>query len=185
MKKILSLILVLVISASLFSCENSNVETIETEVATETESKEIPLTLYNYEDYIELNCSIEGGESIWDSYEKEYHYLTAYCDAEAVGNPHYKYNNVTIEIQFKIYDKTNYQNYLMRNIALLEGESTDSIAKAEPYSDTTCFLHLNLAGNGDDYNNLIYVPIEGYTLQQVFDRTMFEVISVSGTVEEY
>lgn len=187
MKKILSLILVLIACTSLFSCGNGNAETTEaeTEVATETESKQIPLNLFNYEDYIEINCSVEGGESSWDSYKREYVYYTAYCDAEAVGNPHYKYNNVTIEIKFSIYDKINYQNYLKRNIALLKGQSTDNIGEAKPYDDVTCFLNLNLAGNGSASNKLLYVPIEDYTLQQVFDRTMFEIVSISGTVEEY
>lgn len=146
----------------------------------------IRLTLQNYKDYIDCNATVRAGDSI-DYSIYGYVYTSAECNFEATGNSHYKYNDVTIVVKFSHYDKAGYQQYLKNQLAIMTGNSIT--AEAEAYREMTCTVKLNLAGNGKRTCELSTPwSSEASTyksINAIFDRTAYEVISISGTVQEY
>lgn len=77
--------------------------------------------------------------------------------------------------------------YLANQIKIYSGESVET--EATPYDDATTTVTLNLAGNGSDTCTLYtpwYNERSSYSnINTVFNRTYYEVLGVSGTVEEY
>lgn len=146
----------------------------------------IQLTLYNYEDYIDCDATVRCGDSYYNS-SYGYIYTGAECSFKATGNSHYKYDNVIITIKFSHYDQAGYKQYWENQASMLVGKPITK--EATPYSQRTCKISLNLAGNGSASCEL-YTPWsnEKYAYSKsstVFDRTVYEVVSISGTVQEY
>lgn len=140
----------------------------------------IQLTLLNYEDYIECNASVIPGISL-KGYSGEYIYIDANCSFEATGNIHYKYNNVTLTIIFNHYDTKGYVDYLL--------ESYNGSVEAKPYSTKTGYVRLSIAGNGS-YSCVLDTPWTEeeknyYDTWAIYNQTVYEVVSITGTVEEY
>lgn len=148
----------------------------------------IKLTLDNYKDYLDCNATVRVGDSYYDS-TYGYIYTSAECAFEAIGNTHYKYNNVSIVIRFCHYDKDGYMQYLLNSLGASIGEGTDSTEEAVPYDDATYTVNLNLAGNGSRTCELSTPWAKEKSkysdTKPIFDRTMYEVVSISGTVQEY
>lgn len=141
----------------------------------------IKLTLSNYEDYIECNATVRAG-----NYEFGY-YTSAECSFEAIGNMHYKYNNVSIVIKFSHYDEEGYLQLFENSIIIATGGTITE--KAVPYDEKTCTVNLNLAGNGKQ-TCVLMTPwgSEKNSYDDtgvIFMRTEFEIVSISGTVQEY
>ena len=146
----------------------------------------IQLTLSNFEDYIDINASVKVGNSTYTS-SYGYVYMSAKCSFEATGNTHYKYNNVHIAIKFSHYDKAGYGQYLLNNLTVLAGKPIET--EAVPYDDAVYTVKLNVGGNGSQTCELSTPwSSEKYDYSKadtVFDRTTYEVISISGTIQEY
>ena len=144
----------------------------------------IKLTMENYEDYIDCNATVKVGDSLYSGSIYGYIYTSAECMFEATGNVHYKYNDVSIVIKFCHYDKAGYTKYL-KNIIAAEPVTEEAV----PYSEATYTVNLNLAGKGSETCELTTPwnsEKKAYTDNKaIFDRTTFEIVSISGTVQEY
>ena len=147
----------------------------------------IKLTLNNYEDYIECNATVKAGDSLYISSTRGYVYTSAKCSFEAIGNSHYKYQDVYITIKFSHYDRAGYKLYLENNISSLLGQPIEE--EAIPYDDATYTVKLSLAGNGSQTCNLNTPWSSERTdyaeIDTIFDRTYYEIVSITGTVVEY
>jgi len=141
----------------------------------------VQLNLNNYENYIECTASVKASDKIGS------YYTNAECFFDAIGNSHYRYDNVYITISFSHYDKEGYNQHLMNMIYLLSGHPVEEVAT--PYDQEMLVVKLNLAGNASDSCKLSTPwskEMSAYDdTRAIFDRTIYEVISVSGTVKEY
>ncbi len=139
----------------------------------------VELTLSNYKDYLVMSPTvgignIAGGDII----------LHVQGAVETSGNTHYKYKDVVLKVKFTHYDPDGYKNYLAYNLGIEDIEP-------EPYDESVCTVKVNLSGAGNG-SCLLSTPYHIFTDEysiykrsDVFKRTMYEVIEVSGTVEEY
>ena len=147
----------------------------------------IQLTLYNYEDYIDCSATVKEGDSLYYNSTYGYVYTKAECSFKATGNSHYKYSNVYIKIKFSHYDLEGYKQYLENSIKSAIGSPIEK--EAIPYDDATYTVSLNIAGNGSKTCELwtpwSSEPSAYSDTDAIFDRTTYEVISISGTVKEY
>ena len=147
----------------------------------------VQLTIYNFEDYIDCNATVKVGDSLYYGSSYGYLYTSAECSFEAKGNTHYKYNDVQIVVKFSHYDKAGYQQYLSNSILAILGKPITE--EAVPYDDATYTIKLNIAGNGSKTCELSTpwnTEKQAYSdTDALFDRTAYEIVSVSGTVEEY
>lgn len=134
----------------------------------------IELTLFNYQNY--LNCSAYASGN--GSYISNFGYQSAKCEFEVTGNSHYKYKDVKIVVEFLAYDKKGYIQYLKNCIKPSE-------EPAEPYDTGKCYVYLNLAGNGSDTCLVSLNPLDCSSNSDISTRTLFNVVSVSGVIEEY
>lgn len=139
----------------------------------------IRLTLDNYEDYLDVNATKRGNAS---RYYGAHIYMSVDCYFEAKGNPHYKYNDVVFEIKFSHYRASEYSEYL----DYIFGRSDEMVT---PYDEEICTVKLNIAGNGNK-SCILYTPWDSEiyyygNIDAVYSVTMYDVISVSGTVQEY
>ena len=147
----------------------------------------IQLTPYNYDDYIDCNVTVKVDDIFYDY--KNYDVITTIeCNFEATGNTHYRYNNVSIEVKFNYYDFEGFGLYLSNSIAALEG--TPITEEAVPVDSRTRTINLNLAGNGSSSSCILYTdwaenPSRCKSSSSVFNRTTYEIVSISGTVQEY
>ena len=159
----------------------------------------IQLTLDNYEDYIECHASVKAKSTRELITSKKYMdvYSKAECSFEAIGNSHYKYNDVTITIKFCHYNMEEYSYHTLYEIhnlnSLLEGTTVEDPPKdGTPADSSTLTVKLNLAGNGSTSCTL-YTPWretmiksnEYFDTYSILNCTTFEVLSISGTVQEY
>ena len=146
----------------------------------------IQLTLDNYEDYLECTVTAAADDRLkYDSYH--YTYTSMTCVFKCQGNPHYKYNDVVIVVNFYHYNHEGYMQYLTNSILSLRGEKIEK--EAVPFSSSETILKLNLAGNGScscslwtDWSGNYRECSDSDALR---DQTFFEIVSISGTVEEY
>lgn len=142
----------------------------------------VNLTLYNYKDYIDCDATVKAK----DSYDTGI-YTSVECNFEAVGNTHYKYNDVSIVIEFSHYDIENNAQRALNDLLLYAGETITT--EAVPHDKSTRTVELNLAGNGATTCTL-FTPWKddrsAYSdTKTVFDGTYYTVLSISGTVQEY
>lgn len=146
----------------------------------------IKLTMYNFEDYIECNATVKSGEYFKDGYFG-YVYQSLQCIFEARGNTHYKYNDVSVVVQFCHYDLDGYLTYLGNNLEMLTGAAITTVPT--PCDEDTNTVKLNIAGNGSYTCELDTSwrtdKGECNDISTLFDRTIYKIVSVSGTVQEY
>ncbi len=137
----------------------------------------VQLNLTNYKNYIDYHASAsaEGRLSSYSSY----YYTSAKCAFEVTGNSHYRYKDVEIVVNFLGYDREGYVQYLGHIIDPVKFE------KATPYSTGKCYVNLNYAGNGSDTCTIRVNPDDYASSSDIKTRTVFEVVSISGIVEEY
>ncbi len=149
----------------------------------------IQLTLYNFEDYIEYYAGVKA-DTLISSYKdgtERYVYAYVVYKFEAKGNTHYKYNDVSIVIEFKNYDSENAYRNLINSYLI--GTGKDIETEAVPYDTSTKTVHLSLAGNGNITGSLqtpwLEKPAECVNEKILCNNTEFDIISISGTVQEY
>ncbi len=147
----------------------------------------IQLTLYNYEDYIDCSATVKIGDYLYYHSIEDYVNTSAECSFKATGNTHYKYDNVYIKIKFSHYDREGYLQYVTNNLNIACGMPIEK--EAIPYSERTYTVSLSIAGNGSKTCELTVPwssePRVYCDTDALFDRTTYEVISISGTVKEY
>ncbi len=134
----------------------------------------IQLTLDNYEDYLECKAHVRSGDYSggWCTSLK--------CTFEAKGNSHFKYNDVVFVVRFTYYDHKGIMQYYKNQISTTLGNPITT--EAVPKDQESCTLKLSLAGNGDTF---CYLDTDKDDFDNLFERTFFEIISISGTVKEY
>lgn len=153
----------------LTSCANAVAKSKE-ETVEEPVSNEIELTKENYEDYLEVTYSLRETDSRYDDYGG--------YSFSVKGNVHYKYNHVELKVHiwgfggdnpsFPTWDKNKqYHQWLYDK----------NVEKPMFDFDCTETIRLNLAGNASQV-----VPLLGLVKEEF---TYIELISVSGTLEEY
>ena len=98
MKKMLFILLALLLCYSMISCDS--VSSPNTPSTSES-SPNIPLTLENVEDYIEIDGTVEVNTDTRCTYKDEWVYLvnSLKCSLIAKGNPNYEYKDVFLEIR--------------------------------------------------------------------------------------
>ncbi len=110
MKKVLSLILVVLCCMMLFACGNDMNRSEETEVTEVTEEIDegIELTVDNIRDYFDISAYVGPGDhidkyfcQIGTEYEEEYLYESLNCEISFKGNPNYEFKDVVIEVLFE------------------------------------------------------------------------------------
>ena len=137
----------------------------------------IQLTKYNFEDYLEAHAYVSGG-----NYTGALGYSSLKCEFKVEGNTHFKYNDVEIVVKFTHFDSKNYLLYLSNALKDINGEPIEQ--EAVPSDEETCTVKLNLAGNGD-VSCTLYPDDWNKNLALLQNSTIFSIISVSGTVQEY
>lgn len=190
MKKIISMLLVVVFLLSFVACGSNEGE--KEEIAQENA---IELTLDNYADFLNVDISVVPHTTeTWyfnesnPSASRITTYKGADCFAEITGNSHYKFNEVYLDIKFDHYT-------LHQEEARLNGENV------EPFSSYTITVKLNLSGEGSgdcsldtlgsnwkNYNTPQTNVIDAMCYKDtdaITERTYYTVIAVRGSVTEY
>lgn len=114
----------------------------------------INLTLLNYKDYFDFKLTNEPGNAINGIYR------TIYCNFEATGNVHYRYDDVRIGVRFIYYT-----------------------ASTGIYSEKTCVFNSNIAGNSSGRCELSTPKNRNFNSLSI--NTYYEIVSISGTVIKY
>ena len=170
-KKLLVAVLSLCLLLSLFAaCDASGKSEL-------TEDPGIALTLDNINDYIDIKGSVEAGDTTSCLYDGEWVNLYANldCSITVSGNTNYEYKDVVIGVKFYHYAPL----------------SNDLV------SETTKYINLNLAGNGnvkcvletpvnqegwDNISTLTYTFYSYKGISSALGKTSYEIVSVEGTV---
>ena len=166
MKKIISLLLLVLICLSLSNCGSNTNEVIETtdtieETVAETKKREIiNLTLDNYEKYIDVSAYIDLQD--YNLNNKCYYSADVGATAKSKSTK-YIFNNVKITFEFYLYRDSNYKK--------------DSL-KVDDY---TAIMYFDYIG---EVSGKLYALSGGLTKDDWNKRATYTITGISGTLEE-
>lgn len=197
MKKIISMLLVVLFLLLFVACESKNNKnnTNTNDVKVEnTQDKSIELTLENYLDFLNFEATVSAHTTeTWSFNESKPSdsrittYNGADCSVEITGKSHYKYNEVYLDIKLEHYT-------ILQKQRILNGEFN-----VKPFSSQTITVKLNLAGNGTrectlstvgsdwkKYDQISVIDAMAYQdIETITENTTCTVIAVRGSVTEY
>lgn len=182
MKKVISIMLVLVMCFSLCACTG------------ETKTNEIELTLDNYDDYLEISAAVWGSEEVitkngyWlGKYSNGYKTLHTCFYSGYLGSietkvvaPNFNFHNVTITIHFT-----------GKVLTILEDSDPMSPSTMDHYLDFKDTFELNVGGtvkNGE--GRIMDLPNDMLILEYSYNKygnkydiqSDWEIVEISGTV---
>lgn len=87
MKNVLAVLFAILLCLPLSSCQTAPSHSVT------AESKSVQLTLYNYEDYLDISARAKCGDNLDIATE-------VICSVDISGNSKYEYNNVSLVVEF-------------------------------------------------------------------------------------